>query len=88
MLARPPAHLTGVRRSSGLFSRAVLLDLWETRAGRMLAAMGLGSVRTTIVTLAVMATLIPALVTGVISYGQSRRAIRSKLDEQLSGASS
>ena len=66
----------------------MLLDLWETRAGRMLAAMGLGSVRTTIVTLAVMATLIPALVTGVISYGQSRRAIRSKLDEQLSGASS
>ena len=88
VLGTPRAHLTQVRRSSGLFSRAVLLDLWETRTGRVLAAMGLGSVRTTIITLAVLATLIPALATSLISYGQSRRAIRAKLDEQLSGASS
>jgi len=88
VLGTPRAHLTKVRRSSGLFSRAVLLDLWETRTGRVLAAMGLGSVRTTIITLAVLATLIPALATSLISYGQSRRAIRAKLDEQLSGASS
>jgi diguanylate cyclase (GGDEF)-like protein len=77
-----------MRRTTGLFSRAVLLDLGETRAARVLTAMGLGSVRTTIITLAVLATLIPALVTSTISYGQSRRAIRAKLDEQLSGASS
>jgi diguanylate cyclase (GGDEF)-like protein len=66
----------------------MLLDLWETRAGRVLAAMGLGSVRTTILTLAVLATLIPALATSAISYRQNRRAIRAKLDEQLSSASS
>ncbi|HXY69495.1 MAG TPA: diguanylate cyclase [Gemmatimonadales bacterium] len=85
---RPGGHYRKVRRSSGLFSRAVLLDLWETRAGRVLAAMGLGSVRTTIITLAVLATLIPALATSVTFYRQSRKAIRAKLDEQLSGASS
>ena len=66
----------------------MLLDLWETRAGRVLAALGLGSVRTTILTLAVLATLIPALATSAISYSQNRRAIRAKLDQQLSSASS
>jgi len=76
-----------VRRSSGLFSPTILLDIWETRAGRVLTAMGLGSVRTTILTLAVLATLIPALATSCISYQQNRRAIRAKLDEQLAGAS-
>ena len=76
-----------MRRSSGLFSPAILLDIWETRAGRVLTALGLGSVRTTILTLAVLATLIPALATSYISYQQNRRAIRAKLDEQLSGAS-
>ena len=76
-----------MRRSSGLFSPAILLDIWETRAGRVLTALGLGSVRTTILTLAVLATLIPALATSYISYQQNRRAIRAKLDEQLAGAS-
>jgi diguanylate cyclase (GGDEF)-like protein len=65
----------------------MLLDLWETRAGRVLTAMGLGSVRTTILTLAVLATLIPALATSAIFYRQNRRAIRAKLDEQLTSAS-
>jgi diguanylate cyclase (GGDEF)-like protein len=65
----------------------MLLDLWETRAGRLLAALRLGSVRTTILTLAVLATLIPALATSAISYRQNRRAIRAKLDQQLTGAS-
>jgi diguanylate cyclase (GGDEF)-like protein len=65
----------------------MLLDLWETRAGRLLAALGLGSVRTTILTLAVVATLIPALATSAIFYRQNRGAIRAKLDEQLSGTS-
>ena len=77
-----------VRRSTGIFSRAMLLDIWETRAGRLLAAMGLGSVRTTILTLAVLATLIPALATSWISYGQNRRAIRAMLNQQLSNTSS
>ena len=65
----------------------MLIDLWETRAGRALPAMGLGSVRTTIFTLAVLATLIPALATSAIFYRQNRRAIRAKLDQQLTGAS-
>jgi diguanylate cyclase (GGDEF)-like protein len=76
-----------MRRSSGLLSPAILHDLWETRAGRLLRAMGLDSVRTTILTLAVLATLIPALATSYISYRQNLRAIRAKLNEQLSATS-
>jgi diguanylate cyclase (GGDEF)-like protein len=65
----------------------MLQDLWETRAGRTLRIVGLGSVRTTILTLAVLATLIPALATGWISYRQNRRAIEAKLNEQLATSS-
>ena len=87
MVLEPPrAQIPRVRRSSVL-TPAILLDIWETRVGRVLRAMGLDSVRTTILTLAVLATLIPALATSVISYRQSRRAIRAKLDQQLSVAS-
>ena len=74
-------------RATGIFSSAMLLDIWEARAGRVLRAFGLDSVRTTILTLSVMATLIPALATGFISYRQNSRAIRAKLDEQLTGVS-
>jgi diguanylate cyclase (GGDEF)-like protein len=63
------------------------LALWETRSGRALRAVGLDSVRTTILTLAVLASLIPALATGWISYRQNRRAIQEKLTEQLSDLS-
>ena len=72
---------------SGFLSRTNLLALWETRAGRGLQAIGLGSVRTTILTLAVLATLIPALATSCLSYRQNRRAIEAKTNEQLSGLS-
>lgn len=65
-----------------------LQELWETRAGRVLHSVGLRSVRTTIFTLAVLATLIPALATGWISYRQNSRAIEAKLNEQLEGSSS
>jgi len=64
----------------------MLQDLWETRAGRTLRLLGLGSVRRTIFTLSVMATLIPALATSWISYRQNSRAIAAKLNEQLTGA--
>ena len=63
------------------------MALWETRSSRALRAVGLDSVRTTILTLAVLASLIPALATGWISYRQNRRAIQDKLTEQLSGLS-
>jgi diguanylate cyclase (GGDEF)-like protein len=77
-----------VRRSSGSAPPPpILLDLWESRAARVLAALGLGGVRRTILTLAVLATLIPALTTSVISYRQNLRAIRAKLNEQLASAS-
>jgi len=77
-----------VRRSSvSLPPPPILLDLWETRAARVLAALGLSGVRTTILTLTVLATLIPALATSVISYRQNLRAIRAKLNEQLTSAS-
>src|SRR5262245_34916953 len=65
----------------------MLLDLWETRAGRALRVLGLDSVRTTILTLAVLAVLIPALATSCISYQQNRRAIQAKVNEQLTGLS-
>ncbi len=68
-------------------SRTTLLALWETRSGRVLRAVGLDSVRTTILVLAVLASLIPALATGWISYRQNRRAIQEKLTEQLSDLS-
>ena len=76
-----------MRRSSAIIPPAILRDIWETRAGRVLSALGLDSVRSTILTLAVLATLIPALATSAISYRQNRRAIRAKLNQQLSGAS-
>jgi diguanylate cyclase (GGDEF)-like protein len=63
------------------------MALWETRSSRALRAVGLDSVRTTILTLAVLASLIPAVATGIISYRQNRRAIQDKLTEQLSGLS-
>ncbi len=73
--------------ASFLASTEKLQELWEQRAGRALRKVGLGSVRTTILTLAVTATLIPALATSWISYRQNSRAIEAKLNEQLSGAS-
>ncbi len=76
-----------MRRTTGRLSPAILLDLWETRARRVLRALGLDSVRTTILMLAVLATLIPSVATSYISYRQNRRAIRAKLDQQLTGAS-
>ena len=64
-----------------------LKSLWETRAGEALRRVGLRSVRTTILTLAVLATLIPSLATGCLSYRQNRRAIEAKLNEQLASSS-
>ncbi len=64
-----------------------LQDLWETRAGRLLGRMGLDSVRTTILTLAVAATLIPSVATSWISYRQNRRAFEARAAERLETAS-
>ncbi|HEU4569746.1 MAG TPA: diguanylate cyclase [Gemmatimonadales bacterium] len=64
-----------------------LQALWEARAGAALRRIGLDSVRTTILTLAMLATGIPSLATGWLSYRQNRRAIEAKLQEQLSSGS-
>ncbi|MGB7212339.1 MAG: diguanylate cyclase [Gemmatimonadales bacterium] len=61
--------------------------LWESRVGSALRRVGLGSVRTTILTLAVLATLIPSLATGWISYRQNRRALDSALNRELENSS-
>lgn len=77
-----------MRRTSTFVPKPTILqDLWETRAGQTLRLVGLDSVRTTILTLAVLATLIPALATSWISYRQNRRAIAAKLNEQLATSS-
>ena len=75
-MPRPPTPLADTLKA-----------LWESRAGDALRRVGLGSVRTTILTLAVLATLIPSLATGWISYRQNSRAIEAKLHQQLTGSS-
>jgi diguanylate cyclase (GGDEF)-like protein len=81
-----PAHLSPVPRPLNPLADT-LTALWESRAGDLLRRVGLRSVRTTILTLAMLATLIPSLATGCISYRQNRRAIEAKLNEQLAGSS-
>jgi diguanylate cyclase (GGDEF)-like protein len=75
------------RPSTILRSADHLEELWESRVGRALRRVGLKSVRTTILTLAVLATLIPALATSLISYRQNRRAIQAKLHGELTSSS-
>ena len=81
-----PLHLPDVPRPLNPLADT-LTALWESRAGDALRRVGLRSVRTTILTLAVLATLIPSLATGWISYRQNRRAIEAKLDQQLTSSS-
>lgn len=83
---RTRSHLPTVPSLTNLLP-AKLLELWETRAGLALRTVGLDSVRTTILTLTVLATLIPSLATGWISYRQNSRAIEAKLHRQLEGSS-
>ena len=73
-----------VKRTTGIFSTAILLDIWETRVGRVLHAFGLDTVRTTILTLALVATVLPTLAMGYLSYRQNKRAVEARVDEQLS----
>jgi len=53
-----------------------------------LRALRLDSVRNKILILAVVAALIPTVVTTVVSYGRNRRALSEKVDQQLRGTSS
>ena len=79
-------HLSPVPSPPSLLPNK-LQALWESRAGRVLERVGLRSVRTTILTLAMLATIIPSLATGWISYRQNSRAIAAKLEDQLTNSS-
>ncbi len=48
-----------------------------------LTATGMGSIKNKIVVFALLATLIPALSTAVVSYVQNKQALTEKLDEEL-----
>jgi diguanylate cyclase (GGDEF)-like protein len=61
---------------------------WEHAAARVLNALRLDSVRSKILIFALLATLIPALSTAVLSYVQNKRALTEKLHEELVGISS
>jgi diguanylate cyclase (GGDEF)-like protein len=61
---------------------------WELSIAKTSAALRLGSIKSKIVAFALLATLIPALSTAVVSYLQNRRALTEKLNEELAGASS
>lgn len=60
---------------------------WEQRIGRALRVFSLDSIRKKILVLAVGAALLPALLTAVIYYSQSQRAVTARLTADLSGAS-
>ncbi len=60
---------------------------WEQRIGRALRVFSLDSIRKKILVLAVGAALLPSLLTAVIYYTQSQRAVTARLTADLSGAS-
>ena len=61
---------------------------WEHAVARVLKALRLDSVRSKILIFALLATLIPALSTAVLSYVQNKRALTEKLHEELVGITS
>jgi diguanylate cyclase (GGDEF)-like protein len=59
------------------------LTSWEQRATRVLDALRLDSIKNRILALAMLATLVPALGTAILSYRQNRRALTDTLDSEL-----
>jgi hypothetical protein len=59
------------------------LTTWEERVPKVLHAVGLDSIKNRILALAVVATLVPALSTAVLSYRQNRQALTENLDREL-----
>jgi len=60
---------------------------WEQAIADRLHILGLDSIRRRILVFAVLATLIPSLITGTISYFENRGALTEKITDQLRGAS-
>ena len=56
---------------------------WDQRVTQVLDTLRLDSIKNRILALAVLATLIPALSTAVLSYRQNRRALTDTLDSEL-----
>ena len=59
------------------------MSSWEQTATRFLDSLKLDSIKNRIVALAVLATLVPALTTAVLSYRQSRQALTDQLSSEL-----
>ena len=64
------------------------MSVWEDTIARRLRALHLGSVRNQIFAFALLATLIPTLVTSVVSYHQSRESLTETIAAELRGATS
>ncbi len=60
---------------------------WEEQIGRALRVFSLDSLRKKILVLAVGAALLPSLLTAIIYYAQSQRAVTARLTADLNGAS-
>ena len=56
---------------------------WEQRVTHTLDALRLDSIKNRILALALLATLIPALTTAVLSYRQNRRSLTDRIDSEL-----
>jgi len=64
------------------------VSVWQERIARPLRALHLDSIRSKILVFALLATLLPALATTVVSYGQNRRLLTDKIAQDLQSASS
>lgn len=60
---------------------------WEQQISRALQVFSLDSLRKKILVLAVGAALLPSLLTAIIYYTQSQRAVTARLTADLNGAS-
>jgi diguanylate cyclase (GGDEF)-like protein len=61
---------------------------WQERVPKVLDAVGLDSIKNRILTLALVATLVPALSTAVLSYRQNRAALTENLNGELTSRGS
>ena len=59
------------------------MSTWEERVPKVLDVVGLDSIKNRILALALVATLVPALSTAVLSYRQNRLALTENLDDEL-----
>lgn len=64
------------------------MKTWEERVPKVLNAVGLDSIKNRILALALVATLVPALSTAVLSYRQNRAALTENLNGELTSRGS